>query len=74
MDKVDVNGANAHPLYKYLRERQPTSVGGGSRVPTGSSAVEWYVPCCAVVVESCLSPAHSGILLNAFSCTRAGAV
>lgn len=44
MDKLDVNGPGAHPLYKYMRECQPTSVGGGSRVPNGSSAIEWYLP------------------------------
>lgn len=41
MDKLEVNGPNAHPMYKFLREREPKSVGGGSRVPNGSSAIEW---------------------------------
>lgn len=41
MDKLEVNGPNAHPMYKYFRECQPKSVGGGSRVPDGSSAIEW---------------------------------
>ena len=44
MDKLDVNGNNAHPLYQFLREQQPVSVPASSRGPPGSSSIEWCVP------------------------------
>lgn len=49
MDKLLVNGEGAHPLYKYLRSVQPTSVPRNSRSPAGSSAIEW----CAAATRRC---------------------
>ena len=45
MDKLLVNGEGAHPLYRYLRGAQPTSVPRNSRSPAGSNAIEWCVRC-----------------------------
>lgn len=42
MDKINVNGPEAHPLYQFLRSRQPQSLPRGNRSPAGSSAIEWY--------------------------------
>ena len=33
--KVDVNGPNAHPVYKYLRQHLPIDEGGGGGVGPG---------------------------------------
>eukprot|EP01025_Chloroclados_australasicus_P025957 TRINITY_DN25809_c0_g1_i1.p1 TRINITY_DN25809_c0_g1~~TRINITY_DN25809_c0_g1_i1.p1 ORF type:complete len:143 (+),score=13.99 TRINITY_DN25809_c0_g1_i1:362-790(+) len=41
MDILEVNGPNADPLYKYLREQLPASVPRNSRTPAGSNAIEW---------------------------------
>jgi glutathione peroxidase-family protein len=41
MDKLDVNGDRAHPLYRYLRRQQPKSVPKTARTPPGSLAIEW---------------------------------
>lgn len=41
MDKLNVNGPDAHPLYPFLRSRQPQSLPRGSRSPSGSSSIEW---------------------------------
>ena len=44
MDKVDVNGEEAHPLYKYLRASQPVSLPSsqGTLNPFGEpGAIEW---------------------------------
>lgn len=39
-DKIDVNGPQAHPLYKYLRTAQPVSAPSGR--PAGrDGAIEW---------------------------------
>ena len=43
-DKIDVNGEEAHPLYKFLRAQQPISQ--PSSKPTGlpfgeAGAIEW---------------------------------
>jgi glutathione peroxidase-family protein len=51
MDKLDVNGDNAHPLYKFLRKQQPVSVPRTKRTAPGSSAVEW----CACHCRHCLT-------------------
>lgn len=34
--KIDVNGANAHPLYQYLKSRKPGLLG-----PLGGGAIKW---------------------------------
>lgn len=39
-DKIDVNGGNAHPLYKFLRSKQPASAPSDSR-SNGSGSIEW---------------------------------
>lgn len=41
MDKIDVNGDDAHPLYQFLRSVQPRSVPATSRTPAGSNRIEW---------------------------------
>ncbi|KAK9811092.1 hypothetical protein WJX73_001991 [Symbiochloris irregularis] len=40
MDKIDVNGDQAHPLYRFLKERQP---GSGSIMTAGGEKgkIEW---------------------------------
>ena len=38
-DKIDVNGKDAHPLYKYLRAQQPISLPGSQARPNGD--IEW---------------------------------
>jgi len=40
-DKIDVNGANAHPLYKFMRERQPTSLPGAGTRSIRAGEIEW---------------------------------
>eukprot|EP00878_Enallax_costatus_P036590 GHUV01041106.1.p1 GENE.GHUV01041106.1~~GHUV01041106.1.p1 ORF type:complete len:202 (+),score=53.06 GHUV01041106.1:197-802(+) len=42
-DKIEVNGPNAHPLYKFMRQQQPVSSPGAARpVPRGGpGAIEW---------------------------------
>jgi glutathione peroxidase-family protein len=56
MDKLLVNGPDAHPLYKFLKERQPVSVPQSSRTPPGSNAIEWYaeVPVLTVMMNGLL--------------------
>ena len=44
LDKLDVNGSTAHPLYQFLRREQPVSVPRTGRTPPGSSAIEWCAP------------------------------
>ena len=44
MDKVAVNGEDAHPLYKYLRSQQPVSVPKSARTLPNSTAIEWCAP------------------------------
>jgi len=39
-DKIDVNGPTAHPLYKYLRSKQPRSLPSSYSRPGGDS-IEW---------------------------------
>ena len=68
MDKLEVNGPNAHPMYKYFRECQPKSVGGGSRVPDGSSAIEWYVPSVHLTEPLLVSCSSSCLCLPAHYC------
>lgn len=34
--KIDVNGENAHPLYRFLKKRKPGLLG-----PLGSGAIKW---------------------------------
>jgi len=46
MDKLDVNGEDAHPLYKYLKTAQPVSQPGSKGPGFGSpfgdaGAIEW---------------------------------
>lgn len=43
-DKIDVNGPNAHPLYRLLRTQQPASVPGDTRPKAfviEPGAIEW---------------------------------
>ena len=40
MDKLEVNGEGAHPLYRFLRAQQPVST-PNTRNAGGSSAIEW---------------------------------
>lgn len=42
-DKIEVNGENAHPLYKFLRSKQPSSNGGLPSSPFGAGEgnLEW---------------------------------
>jgi hypothetical protein len=41
-DKIDVNGSNAHPLYKFMRARQPVSVPGKAGATVGGpGSIEW---------------------------------
>jgi glutathione peroxidase len=43
MDKIEVNGPNAHPIYKMLKEQQPLSLPGSSGPPPGGEKgrIEW---------------------------------
>lgn len=41
-DKVEINGGGAHPLYKYLRSKQPQSKGIPSNpFGSGEGNLEW---------------------------------
>ena len=41
-DKIDVNGDAAHPLYRFLRARLPSSLPGSpTPAPGGPGAIEW---------------------------------
>lgn len=40
-DKIDVNGPGAHPLYKYMRSVQPTSLPGRGPAVGEKGAIEW---------------------------------
>lgn len=40
-DKIEVNGENADPIYKYLKEKQPKSVPGGGTRSIRSGDIEW---------------------------------
>ena len=55
-DKIDVNGEDAHPLYKFLRAQQPVSqpASKSSGNPFGESgAIEWN---CEATAASSLPP------------------
>lgn len=42
MDKIEVNGPGAHPLYRYMRERQPLSLPSSYAPPPGEAGrIEW---------------------------------
>lgn len=40
-DKIDVNGAGAHPLYKYMKSVQPLSLPGSGSPSGGKGDIEW---------------------------------
>lgn len=40
MDEIEVNGPNAHPIYKFLKQRQPVSLPSTYKSPTGAE-IEW---------------------------------
>eukprot|EP00884_Botryococcus_braunii_P008151 jgi/Botrbrau1/17337/Bobra.0015s0083.1 len=42
MDKIEVNGAGAHPLYRYMKAQQPVSLPSSSSPPPGElGRIEW---------------------------------
>ena len=42
--KVDVNGPNAHPLYQYLKEHRPGTLGTGVKSAAGRVAMSCTTP------------------------------